>query len=93
LHLHVIQVMLDNMRVGKRGQVTIPKDLREKFGLTPETEVEFKVVNNSIILCKKPGRLNLARWKGRCGKSFKELGYARVDEFIEDVRGRVKGKV
>jgi hypothetical protein len=51
-------------------------------------EVEFEVVNNSILIQKKPGRLNLARWKGRCGKSFKELGYARVDEFIEDVRGR-----
>ena len=85
--------MLDNMKIGKRGQVTIPKDLREKFGLKPEMEVEFKVVNNSILIQKKPGRLNLARWKGRCGKSFKELGYARVDEFIEDVRGRVKGKV
>jgi len=23
----------------------------------------------------------------------KELGYTRVDEFIEDVRGRIKGKV
>ena len=70
------------------GQVTIPKDLRERFGLKPETEVEFEVVNNSILLLKKPGKLNLTRWKGRCRKSFKELGYTRVDEFIEDVRGR-----
>jgi plasmid stabilization system protein ParE len=36
---------------------------------------------------------NLARWKGRCRKSFKELGYTRVGEFIEKVRGRVKGKL
>jgi AbrB family looped-hinge helix DNA binding protein len=76
------------MKIGKRGQVTIPKDLRKKFGLKPEMEVEFKVVNNSILIQKKPGRLKLARWKGPCGKSFKELGYARVDEFIADVRGR-----
>jgi len=84
--------MLQNVKMGERGQVTTPKDLREKFGLKPETEVEFKVVDNSILLRKKPGRLNLSRWKGRCGKSFKELGYARVDEFSEDVRGRVTGK-
>jgi AbrB family looped-hinge helix DNA binding protein len=76
------------MKIGERGQVTIPKDLRERFGLKPETEVEFQVVNNSILLRKKPGKLNLIRWKGRCKKSFKELGYARVDEYIEDVRGR-----
>jgi len=76
------------MKIGERGQVTIPKDLREKFGLKPETEVEFQVVNNSILLRKKPRKLALTRWKGRCKKSFDELGYARVDEFIEDVRGR-----
>jgi AbrB family looped-hinge helix DNA binding protein len=85
--------MLQDMKIGGRGQVTIPKDLREKFGLKPETEVEFQVVNNCILLRKKPAKLNLARWKGRCRKSFRGLGYARVDEFIEDVRGRVKGKV
>jgi AbrB family looped-hinge helix DNA binding protein len=81
------------MKIGKRGQVTIPKGLRERFGLKAETEVELQVVSNSIVLRKKPGKLHLARWKGRCRKSFKELGYTRVDEFIEDVRGRVKGKV
>ena len=76
------------MKIGERGQVTIPKDLREKFGLKPETPVEFQVVNDAIFLRKVPQKLNLARWKGRCKKSIKELGYTRVDEFIEDVRGR-----
>jgi AbrB family looped-hinge helix DNA binding protein len=76
------------MKIGRHGQVTIPKDLRARFGLRPETEVEFQVVNNSILLRKKPRKLNLTRWKGRCRKGFKELGYTRVDEFIEDVRGR-----
>ena len=76
------------MKIGERGQVTIPKDLRERFGLKPETEVEFQVVNNSILLRKKPANLDLARWKGRCRKTFKELGYSRVDQFIEGVRGR-----
>jgi len=80
------------MKIGRRGQVTIPKDLRERFGLKPETEVEFQVINNCLLLRKKPGKLNLAQWKGRCRKSFKELGYAQVDEFIEDVRGRVRVK-
>jgi AbrB family looped-hinge helix DNA binding protein len=79
------------MKIGKRGQVTIPKDLRERFGLEPETEVEFQVVNDSIFLRKKPGKLHLTRWKGRCGKGFKEMGYTRADEFIEDVRGKGKG--
>ncbi|MGH9355143.1 MAG: AbrB/MazE/SpoVT family DNA-binding domain-containing protein [Terriglobia bacterium] len=41
------------MKIGERGQVTIPKKLREKFGLKPETEVQFEVVNNSIRLRKE----------------------------------------
>jgi len=47
LRLCAIQIMRKNMKIGERGQVTIPKDLQERFGLKPETEVEFEVVNNS----------------------------------------------
>jgi len=76
------------MKVGERGQVTIPKPLRERYGLGPKTEVEFGEVNDVIVLRKKPQRLNLRKWKGRCRESFVALGYASVDRFIEDVRGR-----
>ena len=76
------------MRIGERGQVTIPKDIREQFGLGPETEVEFRVVDGSIILKKAPKKLNLEKWKGRCSDSFAKLGYSSVDKFIEDIRGR-----
>jgi len=76
------------MKVGERGQVVIPKAIREQFGLGPDTEVEFSIVNGSIMLKKAPKKLALAKWKGRCAESFKKLGYSSVDAFIEDVRGR-----
>ena len=76
------------MRIGERGQVTIPKNIREQFGLSPETEVEFRVVDGSIILKKAPKKLKLEKWKGRCSDSFIKLGYSSVDKFIEDIRGR-----
>lgn len=76
------------MRVGERGQVTIPKEIRERFGIGPETEVEFRVVKGSIVLRKAPNKLNLEKWKGRCAETSAELGYSSVDKFIEDVRGR-----
>ena len=76
------------MKIGERGQVTIPKDIREKFGLIPETEVEFQVLNGSIVLKKSPRKLNVRRWQGRCKKSFSDLGYTSVDKFIDDLRGR-----
>jgi AbrB family looped-hinge helix DNA binding protein len=76
------------MRIGERGQVTIPKDIRDQFGLSPETEVEFRVIGGSIVLKKAPRKLKLSKWKGHCGDTFAKLGYSSVDKFIDDVRGR-----
>jgi len=76
------------MKVGERGQVTIPKPLRERYGLGAKTEIEFCEVNDAIVLRKKPQKVNLRKWKGRCRASFAALGYESVDRFIEDLRGR-----
>lgn len=76
------------MRIGERGQVTIPKEIRERFGLKPGTEVQFRVEKDLLVLRKKPTKLKLDKWKGRCKRSFARLGHKSVDDFIEDVRGR-----
>lgn len=36
------------MRVTTKGQVTIPQEIREKFGLLPGTDVEFQVDGNTV---------------------------------------------
>jgi AbrB family looped-hinge helix DNA binding protein len=76
------------MKVGGRGQVTIPKEIRDRFGLRPNVEVEFHLVDGSIILKKAPRKLALRKWKGRCKENFSALGYSSVDTFIDDVRSR-----
>lgn len=76
------------MIVGERGQVTIPKEIRDRFGLRPATRIEFHVVQGAIVLRKAPGRLDLRKWKGRCKDSLADLGYSSVDRFVDDVRGR-----
>lgn len=38
------------MRVTSKGQVTIPIELRERFGLLPDTEVEFIVDGGAVTL-------------------------------------------
>jgi AbrB family looped-hinge helix DNA binding protein len=81
-------VRFKDMRIGERGQVTIPKEIRDEFGLGPETEVEFRIVKGAIVLKKAPKKLNLAKWKGRCGGAFATLGYKSVNQFIKDIRGR-----
>ena len=41
------------MKIGERGRVTIPKEIRTRFGLGPETEVEFELQSGSIVLKNK----------------------------------------
>jgi AbrB family looped-hinge helix DNA binding protein len=40
------------MRVTSKGQVTIPIELREKFGIFPDSEVEFGSRGNMITIQK-----------------------------------------
>jgi len=47
------------MRITSKGQVTIPISLRERFGLLPDTEVEFIEDRRGVRLIparQKPGR-------------------------------------
>lgn len=40
------------MRVTEKGQVTIPKELRDVLGIGAGTEVEFERADNTIVLRK-----------------------------------------
>ena len=46
------------MRVTSKGQVTIPQAIREKFGITPYSEVDFVVEENKVVLVKKNSEEN-----------------------------------
>ena len=74
------------MKVSERGQVTIPKKFRERLGLQPFTEVEFALEPGKLVLRKKPASssLRLTKWIG-----FLKGAHEDVDEFIEEVRGRL----
>ena len=43
------------MKITSKGQITIPQDIREQFGLLPHSEVEFHVVGNTLRLRKVAG--------------------------------------
>lgn len=40
------------MRVTTKGQVTIPRDIREALGIVPESEIEFVEENGRYYLTK-----------------------------------------
>ncbi len=58
------------MRITSKGQVTIPVDIRLKAGLLPNTEVEFVVRGQTVIVRKaekvpRRGRQLLAVMRGK----------------------------
>ncbi len=44
------------MRVSEKGQVTIPKNIRERAGLMPGTDVEFELKGGVVCLIKTERR-------------------------------------
>ncbi len=57
------------MRITSKGQVTIPAEIRAAFGFVPETEVEFVVSGDAVILRKvvsekRRGRAIVERLRG-----------------------------
>jgi len=72
------------MKISERGQITLPKKLRDRHGLRPNTEVEIVEVNHEIVLRKK-SRMNIDAVRGIL--RGKGTG-ATTDEIIEQLRGR-----
>ena len=72
------------MRVTTKGQVTVPKPLRDRFGITTETEVEFREERGKLVLAKKSDAARTARIRGR----IKQLPLGKsVDDYLRLTRG------
>lgn len=41
------------MRVTANGQITIPKHIRKKFGITPASEIDFIEENDRVYIDKR----------------------------------------
>jgi AbrB family looped-hinge helix DNA binding protein len=44
------------MRITSKGQVTIPKEIREKAGLLPGADVEFKLSRGEVRIVRSSAR-------------------------------------
>ena len=69
------------MRITEKGQVTIPKSVREHFGLSPGQEVRFVERNRQVVLEKVQTGDVWRRYRGFL-KSRK-----RTDDVIRKLRG------
>lgn len=58
------------MKITTKGQVTIPVEIRERLGLLPNTEVEFTLRGDSVVVRKarresRRGRRLVEHMRGR----------------------------
>ena len=68
-------------KVTKKGQVTIPKKIREAIGIKPGSEVNFQICNGECVLKKVVKDDVFEKW----------AGYLKIkkttDQIIEELRG------
>jgi AbrB family looped-hinge helix DNA binding protein len=76
------------MRISERGQITIPKALRNRFGLPPGAEVDLIPTEQGLIIRKRTAAEHpVDRMSGILGADALGKGVS-VDEYIEEIRGR-----
>lgn len=74
------------MMITSKGQVTIPQDIRDRFGFLPHTEVEFVIEGRTVRLRKAETRSSRTReWVRKYRGSLK--GGMSTDELMQLTRG------
>lgn len=80
------------MRVTAKGQVTIPIELREKFGIVPESEVEFGCIGNKITIQKaKPRKGKMSRGERIVARAIANKGTANTDLTTDQIMAWTRG--
>jgi AbrB family looped-hinge helix DNA binding protein len=73
------------MKIGERGQITIPKRIRERYGLLPRSDVAFVEERGRIYVApRRQSRTD--RW-GRAAGILKDK-IKDVDAYVDTLRGR-----
>jgi len=71
-------------RVTSKGQVTLPKEIREKLGIEAGAKIRFEEKDGEIFIKKEVKRSPFTKWMGY----FKEKKGESPDEIVEELRGR-----
>ena len=71
------------MKILERGQLTIPKKYRDRYGIRQNTELDILPTENGLLIIKKKMKQNPFR------EVFGILGkQENTDSIIEEMRGR-----
>ena len=70
-------------KVTSKGQITIPKKVREKLGVQPGEAVGFEEKDGALVVTKVLPASPFDKWVGRLA----HLKGARSDELVKEARG------
>lgn len=70
-------------KVTSKGQVTIPKKVREKLGVHPGENLGFEEKGDLMLIRKAVTKSPFDKWVGK----LKHLKGQRSDELIKEIRG------
>ena len=70
-------------RVTSKGQVTIPKVVRERLGVHPGEDVGFDEKDGLLVVSKVVTKSPFDKWVGR----LKHLRGKRSDDLVKEARG------
>jgi antitoxin PrlF len=73
--------------LSEKGQITIPKPVREKLGLLPGAVLEFQALNGRLVGSKKVAHDIFRNWRGK-GNLPKGLS---VDRYLKRTRDADRG--
>lgn len=77
------------MKISERGQITIPKRLRDRLGMNQNVEVEVVEAPDGLLIRKSAGDVHpVDQFFGILKGRPLPGGVSSVDEYIEDIRGR-----
>ncbi len=75
--------------IAERGQVTVPKELRDKMGLLPGTVVQWELKGKYIYFSKDRDDIR-ARIQAVTGCIKDTFPYSSTDEYMDEIRGPVE---
>ncbi len=71
-------------KVTTKGQITIPQDIRNRFGFLPGIEVDIVTEGNMALIVKSTRENMFLKWLGR-GKLLRKKD---IDIMVNRLRGR-----
>ncbi len=70
-------------RVTSKGQITLPKKIRERLGVQPGEDVGFEEKDNLLVISKVVTKSPVDKWEG----TLKHLRGQRSDDLLREARG------